>query len=62
MSPLESVPVWSTTRPVRGGTATSAAAAKDQHASSARIQALAAFIAVLNPAPIAKFASIRGNL
>jgi hypothetical protein len=46
MSPLDSVPVWSTTRPLSGGTATSAIAAKAQHTSSARMQALAAFIAV----------------
>src|SRR6266446_3908229 len=45
MSPLESVPVVSTTRPDRGGTATSAAAATAQHITSARMQALAAFIA-----------------
>src|SRR5258706_7594308 len=45
ISSLESVPVWSTTRPERGGTATSAAAAKAQHIPSARMQALAAFIA-----------------
>src|SRR5580693_3440313 len=44
MSPLESVAVWSTTRPVSGGTATSARAAQAQH-SSARKEALAAFIA-----------------
>src|SRR5258707_11916090 len=45
MSPIESVPVWSTTRPDRGGTATSAAAATAQHIARARMQALAAFIA-----------------
>src|SRR5450755_4509185 len=45
ISSLESVPVWSTTRPTSGGTATSAKAAKAQHSSSARMQALAAFIA-----------------
>src|SRR5512141_967226 len=49
-SPLESVPVWSTTRPESGGTATSAWAAKAQHSSSARKVALAAFIAVDGPA------------
>src|SRR6266403_4545707 len=41
---LESVPVWSTTRPDSGGTATSAAAATAQHIPSVRMQALAAFI------------------
>ena len=46
MSPADSVPVWSTTRPVSGGTATSAKAAKAQHSSSASREALAAFIAV----------------
>src|SRR5258708_9918003 len=45
ISSLESVPVWSTTRPERGGTATSAAAATAQHIPNARMQALAAFIA-----------------
>ncbi len=39
-----SVPVWSTTRPVSGGTATSAQAATAQHSNSARMEALAAFI------------------
>src|ERR1700682_5885868 len=62
ISPLESVPVWSTTRPVRGGTATSAKAANAQHTSTPRMQALAALIAAVNPAPIPEFASIRGNL
>src|SRR6202046_831539 len=46
ISPALSVPVWSTTRPVSGGTATSAKAAKAQHSSSSRIEALAADIAV----------------
>src|SRR3984893_12874383 len=48
MSPLESVRVWSTTRPDSGGTATSARATKAQHTSSARRKALAAFIAAIN--------------
>ena len=39
------VPVWSTTRPVSGGTATSASAAKAQQISSATREALAPFIA-----------------
>src|SRR5262245_31886990 len=46
MSPAASVPVWSTTRPLRGGTATSASAEQAQHSSSARREALAAFIAI----------------
>src|SRR3954449_5234297 len=41
-----SVPVGSTTRPLSGGTATSASAEQAQHSSSARREALAAFIAV----------------
>src|SRR5437588_5232371 len=45
ISPLESVPVRSTTRPVSGGTATSAKAAPNQHSVSARMKALAALIA-----------------
>src|SRR5450755_1930240 len=49
ISSLESVPVRSTTRPTRGGTATSAKAAKAQHSISARREALAAFIAAANP-------------
>src|SRR4051812_44247804 len=44
-SRLLSVAVLSTTRPVSGGTATSAVAANAQHSISARKQALAAFIA-----------------
>ena len=36
MSPLDSVPVWSTTRPVSGGTATKASAGATQPSSSAR--------------------------
>ena len=48
MSPADSVPVWSTTRPDKGGTATSAKAAKAQHNSSASREALAAFIAVVD--------------
>src|SRR5260370_24599921 len=48
MSPLGSVRVWSTTRPDSGGTATSAKAANAQPTSSTRMQALAAFIAVVN--------------
>ena len=42
---LPNVPVWSTTRPLSGGTATSASAEQAQHNSSARREALAAFIA-----------------
>src|SRR5664279_1577020 len=49
ISLLDSVPVWSTTRPVSGGTATSAKAAKAQHSSSASTEALAAFIAGSRP-------------
>src|ERR1700722_18641187 len=49
MSPLDSVPVWSTTRPDSGGTATSAEAANAQHISSATMAALAAFIAAVDP-------------
>src|SRR5205814_9807966 len=45
ISPLERVPVWSTTRPVSGGTASSARAGTTQPTSSARRTALAAFIA-----------------
>src|ERR1700728_4602014 len=51
ISSLDSVPVWSTTRPVSGGTATWANAetwanaVKAQHSSSATREALAAFIA-----------------
>src|ERR1700737_1717252 len=44
MSPLLSVPVRSPTRPVSGGTATSAEAAPNQHKVSATTNALAAFI------------------
>ena len=51
MSPLPSVPVRSTTRPVSGGTATSANAAEAQHSSSARNKLLAAFIAGKAGAP-----------
>src|SRR6185437_1890025 len=54
MSPLDSVPVWSTTRPLRGGTGTCANAETcvnarktkhAQHNSSATREALTAFIA-----------------
>src|SRR6201991_1183905 len=45
ISPLLSVAVLSTTRPVSGGTATSASAANAQHSISARSEALAVFIA-----------------
>jgi hypothetical protein len=45
MSPAESVPVWSTTLPDSGGTATSAWAAKAQHTRGASRNALAAIIA-----------------
>src|SRR5258707_12618521 len=45
ISLLLSVAVLSTTRPVSGGTATSASAANAQHSISARSVALAAFIA-----------------
>ena len=45
ISLLLSVAVLSTTRPVSGGTATSAIAANAQHSISARREALAAFIA-----------------
>src|SRR4030095_15272418 len=45
MSLAASVPVWSTTRPLSGGTTTSASAEAAQHSSSARREALAAFIA-----------------
>src|ERR1700745_1358287 len=41
MSPADNVPVWSTTRPDSGGTATSASATKAQHTRSARKDALA---------------------
>src|SRR3569833_4675350 len=40
MSPLDSVPVWSTTRPVSCGTATSAKAEQARQTSSATTQAL----------------------
>src|SRR5271154_3028050 len=56
MSLLASVPVRSTTRPVRGGTSTSAAAAAAQHSVSATINALAADIA---PKPIVRLLSGR---
>src|SRR6185295_8026285 len=45
MSLAARVPVWSTTRPLSGGTATSASAEAAQHSSNARREALAAFIA-----------------
>src|SRR3954452_9872050 len=45
ISPLLSVAVLSTTRPVSGGTATSASAAKAKATSSARTEALATLIA-----------------
>src|ERR1700730_5541805 len=51
MSPLPSVPVRSTTRPVSGGTATSANATEAQHTNSASKKLLAAFIAGKAGAP-----------
>src|SRR3954453_1688679 len=46
MSALVSEPVWSTTRPVSGGTATSAAATLAQHIRSATRTARAAVMAI----------------
>src|SRR5271170_3479907 len=43
----DSVPVWSTTRPDKGGTATSAAAANGQHSQNATRSALAIICARL---------------